>query len=136
MTQRYQERLSRLETVPNIHMSQLPVVAKADHQVRATRRDQRPDRQRRTNTPAHGRSPARHAARVHPTGSRIDGLNAILMAHRRPEREAWQVPVGAGRTCPARWPDTKPIVTLPGSDRRRRHGRCPAPRDGLFQVGQ
>jgi hypothetical protein len=83
MTQRYQEGEARLETAANLHMSQLPFVVEADHQARATHRDQRPDRQRRTKTPAHGRSPARHAARVHPTGSRIDGLNAILMASSR-----------------------------------------------------
>ena len=110
MTQGYQERLARPDTVPSLHISQLSFVAKADHQARATSRDRRPDNQRRTKTPTHSRSPVRHAASVHPTGSRIDGLNAILTAHRPAETEAWQVPIGARRRAQHGDPDTKPIA--------------------------
>jgi len=82
MTQGYQEKLARPDTVPSLPISQFSFVAKADHQAKATSRDRRPYHPWRTKTPTNGRSPVRHAARVHPTGSRIDGLNAILTAHR------------------------------------------------------
>ena len=87
MTQRHQQRPVRRETAANLHTSQPPPGPDAAHQATATK------------TPAHGRSPVRHAARVHPTGSRIDGLNAILTTHRQPEPKARQVPIAAGRSA-------------------------------------